>query len=236
MELVSWQHPTTTRLGVRVANPPPPKSVHLVGLGPSAREFVWMWLNPETPELLYERDEIWTVNRAVFGSVPHDLLFVMDNITQEAEQFPIYGRRLWQHDRPIITSDNLEGWPAHVHAYPFEAIMAWAQRTFRVARVDWFVNSMPYALLYAAWIGVEEVYCWGMDFVSHSSGKVVEDGHPNVAYWIAKVEEAGVNVIIPRNSSLCDANHREVMYGYQHDPRPGSAARRQLFWESVKGG
>jgi hypothetical protein len=231
---VTWQHPTTTRLGVRVADPRLPKSVHLVGLGPSGREFVWMWLTPETPPLLTERDEIWTVNRAVFGSVPHDLLFVMDNITTEAEQFPTYGKRLWQHDRPIITSDNLAGWPPHVLAYPVAEVMDWATRTFRTARTDWFVNSMPFALLYAAWIGVEEIYLWGMDFVSHSSGKVVEDGHPNVAYWIAKIEEAGVKVIVPNSSSLCDANHREVFYGYQRDPRPGSVQRRAQFWESVQ--
>ena len=230
---MSWTHPTTTRLGVRITDPRPPKSVHLVGLGPSGREFAWMWLNPETPELLTGRDEIWSVNRAVFGSVPHDLLFVMDNITNEAEQFPEYGERLWRHDRPIITSDNLAGWPAHVLAYPYAEVMDWADRTFQVARTDWFVNSMPFAMLYAAWIGVEELYLWGLDFVSHSSGKAVEDGHPNVAYWIAKIEEAGVKVVIPRSSSLCDANHREVFYGYQRDPRAASRFRRAEFYRRI---
>jgi hypothetical protein len=230
MELVNsaWQHPVQTSLGVPDPNHQPPKSIHLIGLGPSHRDYQQMWLNPETPEVLYQRDEAWTVNRGIFA-VPHDLLFCMDHITGEAENWPTYGSRLWHHDKPIITSDNAEGWPAHVLRYPFEEIWTWTQETFKhPPRSDWIINSMPFALIYAAFIGVEEIFTWGLDYHHHSSGRV-EDGHANCAYWVRVVEEIGVKVNAPHTSTFLDSNNRSFFYGYHKDPRPASQARRAKF-------
>jgi hypothetical protein len=230
MELVenTWQHPAKTSLGVPSKDPVSPKSIHLVGLGPSHHDFMQMWLNPETPEVLYGRDEIWTVNRGVF-CVPHDVVFVMDHLQGEANNFPVYGSRLWHHDKPVITSDNLEGWPDHVHKFPFDAIWTFFQSEYRhPPRCEWAINSIVFVLQYAAFIGVEEIFTWGLDYYHHKSGRV-EDGHSNVAYWVRVLEERGIKINAPHTSTFLDTSNRAFFYGYQEDPRPASSSRRATF-------
>jgi SAM-dependent methyltransferase len=60
----------------------------------------------------------------------------------------------------------------------------------------------------------------------HSSG-TVEDGHPNVAYWVGKLEATGLVVTTCADSSFLNANQRDHIYGYQRDPRtiPANRAR-----------
>lgn len=237
MELVKpWQHPTGKQ----------PKIVHLICLGPSHRDYDQAWLNPDTPELLANADEVWTVNRGVFN-IPHDLCFVMDYIEGEAFRYPIYGARLWNHDRHVITSERPADWPDHVLRYPFEEIYSWTQEWPKIkwtdsrgveyetgaapAHGDWWVNSIPYVIAYAAWIGVKRLNVWGGDYHHHSSGRV-EDGHPNVSYWAAEVERmTGMITGGPPTSTLFDSNQRSYIYGYQPhmDPRPQAVARRAQF-------
>jgi hypothetical protein len=231
----AWKHPTGKS----------PKTVHLVCLGPSHHDYDQAWLTPETPELLASADEIWTLNRGVFN-IPHDLLFVLDHIQGEADNFPVYGARLWNHDRHIITSDNCDGWPPHVHKYPFGEIYSWMQRWPKIkwqdpitgveyetggppAHGDWFVNSVSFIVCYAAYVGVKRLNIWGGDYHHHKSGRV-EDGHPNVAYWTGSVERAtGIQIGGPGSSTFLDSNMRHYIYGFQKDPRPQSVARRAAF-------
>ena len=214
-----WRHPTGRQ----------PKIVHLVGLGPTHHDFDQGWLTPHTPEVLWKADETWTINRGVFN-IQHDLVWVMDHITGEAQTYPHYGARLWNHDRPIITSDNLDGWPPHVHAYPFDAIWTWLNTEFNPppVHIDWWVNSVPYIVVYAAFIGVKQINGWGLDYHHHRSGRV-EDGHPNVAYWIAQMERVGLRCNGVDGSTFLDSNNRGFIYGYQADPRPAAVAQRQRF-------
>ena len=227
----TWKHPATTRLGMPDPGHQPPKSIHLVGLGPSHHDFLQMWINPETPDVCWQRDELWTVNRGIW-TLPADVTFVMDHINGEAANWPTYGWRLWNHDKPIITSDNLDGWPPHVYRYPFEEIWTFYSGLPRPARTEWVINSIPFVLMYAGFIGVKDIFCWGMDYHHHRSGRV-EDGHPNVAYYIRVLEEIGVNVHIGSTSTLLDTNNRAWFYGYQNDPRPQTIARRAQFRRMV---
>lgn len=228
-----WAHPTGGA----------PKTVHLVGLGPTHHDYDQQWLAPHTPDTLWQTDETWIINRGMFA-INHDMAWVMDHIQGEAENFPIYGAKLWNHDKPIITSDNLDGWPAHVHAYPWDEIMTWLSLwpktkwidCYGIERemagppvhVDWFHNSVPYIILYAAFIGVQKLYGWGLDYHHHKSARV-EDGHPNVAYWAGLMEKAGLQVIPFDQSTFLGAHQRGWIYGYQRDPRQVAASRRQRF-------
>ena len=215
-----WQHPT----GIA------PKTVTLVCLGPSRNTYIGGLFEHDLAESCIGADEIWTLNRGsnVFR---HDLLWVMDHIQGEADKHPRYGASLWHHDKPIITSDNLDGWPAHVHAYPFKAVWNWLIDTVNPMHGDWFHNSVAYIVVYAAFIGVKELRVFGADYASHSSG-VVEDGHPCVAYWVGKMEAAGMVVKAPVESHFLGINQRGWIYGYRHDPR-NLPSRRKRFRDLI---
>lgn len=211
-----WTHPTAN---------PAPKTVALVCMGPSRNAYVGACFENDLSDSVVGADEIWTLNRGV-TLFRHDLLFVMDHIQGEADQYPRYGAALWNHDRPIITSDNLDGWPAHVHAYPFREVWNWLRTGINPMHGEWFHNSVAYILVYAAYIGVTEIRVFGADYSAHRSG-VVEDGHPCVAYWVGKLESAGLTVLAPGDSAFLNINQRDWLYGYRDDPRkiPANRAR-----------
>lgn len=220
MDLLTWTHPT----------PRAPKTVALICLGPSRNAYVGGMFDHDLSQATTGCDEIWTLNRGA-GVFRHDLLWVMDHIQGEADKHPNYGAMLWRHDRPIITSDDCSGWPAHVHRYPWDAIQTWLLNTVNPMHGDWFHNSVAYIVVYAAFIGVRELRIFGADYHDHRNG-IVEDGHPNVAYWIAKMESAGMTVMIPADSGLLNANQRGWIYGYRYDPR-SYPARRKRFQDLI---
>lgn len=211
----NWQHPTGNA----------PKTVALVCLGPSRNAYINAWLAQDLSEAVCGLDEIWTLNRGI-GVFQHDLGFVIDHIQGEADKYPRYGALLWKHDKPIITSDNCAGWPEHVRKLPIREMWRWVSKTINPMHGDWYHNSLAYILLYAAFIGVRDLRVFGADYSMHSSG-TVEDGHPNVAYWVGKLEATGLVVTTPADSSFLNANQRGHIYGYQRDPRiiPANRAR-----------
>ncbi len=210
-----WTHPTGKT----------PKTVALVCLGPSRNAFIGANFENDLSDAIVGVDEVWTLNRGR-GAFKHDLCFVMDHITGEAEKYPRYGASLWRHDKPIITSDNCDGWPAHVHRYPFKEIWNWTIGAVNPMHGDWYHNSVAYIIVYAGFIGVKDLRVFGADYSMHSSG-VVEDGHPNVAYWTGKMESVGLKVTAPIDSAFLNMNQRGWLYGYRDDPRtiPANRAR-----------
>lgn len=245
---MSWTHPTGSR----------PKTVSLIGLGPTHHDYDQAFLAPQTPDPVWKVDEVWTINRGLMN-IRHDMAFVMDHLGSvtedgltigEAALYPVYGAAMWHHDKPIITSDNCTGWPEHVKRYPFDEIWSWMQSWQKRSIVnafgeeieaggppvhyDWCVNSVVFMMWYAAWLGVREVRCWGLDYHHHKSGRV-EDGHPNVAYWVGVMErEVGMKVQPFDQSTFLDAGQRSFFYGYQNDPRPNATMKRSLFRRLAK--
>lgn len=216
MDSLTWHHPTGKA----------PKIVALLCLGPSKEHYIGAQLARDLTEVTDGVDEVWTLNRGG-GAFRHDLLWVMDHIQGEADQYPRYGASLWRHDKPIITSDDADGWPAHVHRYPFRLIWNWLAQTVQPNHGDWYHNSLAYILPYAAWIGVRELRVFGADYHHHSSG-VVEDGHPCVAYWAGRLESAGLVVRPSEGSGFLNADRRDWIYGYRHDPRTAPARRARF--------
>lgn len=212
----SWTHPTGNQ----------PASAILVCLGPSRNTYVSGLLEHDLADACTGMDEVWTLNRGG-NAFKHDLLWVMDHIQGEADKHPRYGASLWKHDKPIITSDNLDGWPPHVRRYPFEAIWNWLAFDVNPMHGDWFHNSLAYILVYAAWIGIKELRVFGADYANHHSG-VVEDGHPCVAYWVGRLESVGLTVKVPEESQFLGCNQRRWIYGYRHDPRTIPTNRKRF--------
>jgi SAM-dependent methyltransferase len=211
-----WTHPTGKS----------PKIVTLVCLGPSRNSYIGARFEPDLSDCLAGVDEVWTLNRG-HSTFAHDLCFVMDHLGGEADKFPRYGASLWHHDKPIITSDNFDGWPGHVHPFPFKEVWNWLIGAVNPMHGDWYHNSLAYILIYAGFIGVKDLRIFGADYAQHSSG-LVEDGHPCVAYWVGKMEAAGLKVMTTPDSAFLGANQRAWIYGYQSDPRSAPANRARF--------
>lgn len=211
----AWTHPTGKT----------PKTVALVCLGPSRNSYIGACFESDLSDSLAGVDETWTLNRG-HSAFRHDLCFVMDHLGGESDKFPRYGASLWHHSKPIITSDNCDGWPAHVHKFPFKEVWNWTIGAVNPQHGDWYHNSVAYIIVYAAYIGVKELRIFGADYSMHSSG-VVEDGHPCVAYWVGKMEQVGLQVLAPGDSAFLNINQRSWIYGYRDDPRriPANRAR-----------
>lgn len=224
-----WAKLAHTRIGLPKKERSTPKNVHLVGLGPTHVQFLRNFLAGDPPDFMMLADAFWTLNRGIWF-VPHDLCFVMDHVQGEANRWPLYGARMWEHDRPIITSDTAvsNNWPSHVYEYPFAEIHEWAMDRPNPPDMNWIVNSVPYIFLYAAWIGVEKLHLWGIDYHHHSSSRF-EEGKSNASYWARFAEECGVEIFITPDSTFMDMNNREFIYGYSVDPRPIRKAKQELF-------
>jgi len=193
----NWQHPT----GVV------PERVALVSLGVTHQDYVSEWLNHDPSDTVFGRDETWTLNRG--GLVfKHDLLFVMDYLEGERTKWPRYGQMLWNHDKPIITS-QAENWPDHVHLFP-----EYALRSHFGAKHDYYHNSIPWIIAYAVWIGVKELTLWGCDYTHERSGGH-EDNRANAEYWVAIARERGLKILYPETSTLCNAGKNRYWYGYR---------------------
>lgn len=205
---MNWIHPTTGKT---------PKVVSLICLGDSSQKYLHASMEHNISDFVVNVDEVWTLNRGI-GAIRHDLAFVMDHIEGEACKYPRYGEMLLNHDKPIITSDTNESWPGHIYRYPWGEIQAWLTEHIKCAHQDWWHNSVAFILAYAAFIGVKDLRVFGADYANHSSG-VVEDGHPNVAYWAGVLERAGMAVRPVSGSSFLGANQRGWIYGYRFDPR-----------------
>lgn len=224
--MTQWKHPTGNS----------PKSAALVCLGPSSQTYIGCNLRPDLSEEVLGCDEVWTVNRGA-NVFRHDLLWIMDHIQGEADKNPRYGASLWKHDKPIITSDNMDGWPSHVHSYPFNEVWNWLRTVVNPMHGDWYHNSLAYIIVYAAFIGLKELRVFGADYSNHNNG-VVENGHPCVAYWVGRMESAGLLVRTTDDSAFLNSNQRSWIYGYNHDPRviPSNRKRFQdLIGQPVDG-
>lgn len=216
MDSLSWNHPTGSS----------PKIVTLICLGPSVNGYMAAKLSDDLADAVLGVDEVWTLNRGI-GIFDHDLGFVMDHIQGEADKFPRYGAMLWKHNKPIITSDNCEGWPDHVVKFPILEVWDWLIKSVQPMHGNWFHNSLAYILVYAAFIGVKEIRVFGADYTNHANG-VVENGHPCVAYWTGKLESQGLLVRASEESAFLNANQRTWMYGYRDDPRTIRANRARF--------
>jgi hypothetical protein len=130
-----------------------PKSVAMVGLGPSANNY-WLELagwDQEKPPW----QEVWVVNRASEAFV-HDVAFNMHDLRDLAKKFPNEGKRLLRVKTPLITTTAYKEYPTSV-AYPLMPVLDFLKTDL--------VNSTPaWMVAYAMLIGVKEIYLYGMDF------------------------------------------------------------------------
>ena len=194
--------------------------VALVALGHSCTEYMELAFGAGGRKRIF--DETWGVNAA--GDVIHcDRIFHMDDVKiQEAraaagnEKVAAMLEWMKVHPGPIMTSRKYDDYPGLVE-YPLEEIVNSLGSTY-------FNNTTPYAIAYAAHIGVKELFLFGVDY-TYPNIADAEKGRACCEYWIRAAQERGCEVSVAANSTIMDA-FKGAPYGYD---------TLDVKWEAVDG-
>lgn len=190
----------------------PPRHVSIVGLGPTSVHYLAQVRGLGGRHAYC--DETWTINALgdVFAS---DLIFHMDDVrVQEvraaaAPQSNIANMLAWvkDHPGPIVTSVAHDGYPGLVE-FPLEDVVNRFPKGY-------FNSTAAYAVAYAVHIGVQKLSLWGMDF-TYPDAHDAEKGRACVEYWLGIAVERGIEIAVPKQSSLLDALYPrdKRFYGY----------------------
>ena len=198
-----------------------PKSVALLGMGPSLRSYMDDSFRKKN---LQHFDEVWGVN-TVHRIFKCDKIWAMDDLKYGiGHNYPDWASELKLESIPIITSTAYDEFPTSV-AYPLEEVIN------KFKGDDFFSNTIAYAIAYAALIEVETLCCCGIDFY-YPEAKIVESGLGCVSYWLGIAKMCGVKYQVPNTSTLLDAHltqfdtdeknqiisQRRLRYGYDYNP------------------
>lgn len=189
-----------------------PAHVAIVGLGPSAAQYVSITRGMGGRHKFC--DETWVIN--AFGDVlACDRIFHMDDVrVQEvrAEAAPdsnIAAMLTWlrTHAGPVITSRTHPGYPGLV-AFPLEEVLN--EHPF-----GYFNSTAAYAVAYAIWLGVKKITLFGFDF-TYPNAHDAEKGRACVEFWLGIAAARGIQLSMPKTTSLMDALHQQAerFYGY----------------------
>lgn len=188
-----------------------PEKVVMIGLGVSAADYLQ---NQVGQELIIEYDEIWTCNMGL-RVFRHDKVWVMDDLRAQAKKFPVYGRLLATHDRPIITSQPYPEFPQSWR-YPIEEVV-------KEVGDDFLRNTVCYAIAYAMVTGVKDLTLYGCDFW-YPQMDIREEGSMNAAYLLGCARHFGMTFHLPPSTTLLSAHiSREAKDGKIHRPLYGYA-------------
>jgi SAM-dependent methyltransferase len=194
------------------AAPAAPQHVAILGLGPSVRQFL------EVTKRLGGRrafcDEVWGIN-ALGDVFACDRIFHMDDVrVQEIRsaarpESNIAHMLAWlkKHPGPVVTSRAHPGYPGLVE-FPLEAVL----NEFPDA---YFNSTAAYAVAYALHLGVKKISVFGFDF-TYVDAHDAEKGRACVEFWLGIASAHGVQIALPRTTSLMDAMYPQDkrFYGY----------------------
>ena len=73
----------------------------------------------------------------------------------------------------------------------------------------------PYAVAYAIWLGVKKITLFGCDF-TYPNAHDAEKGRACVEFWLGIATERGIEISVPKTTSLLDAMYTQAarFYGY----------------------
>jgi hypothetical protein len=184
-------------------NKPLPKSVAIVAMGYSHKEFI-----SDMSRGTKRFDEVWTLNG--FGkTIAHDRFFLMDDLKMQEVRA---GQNKYveglldtakNHPGPVYTSRVYPDYPNLVE-YPIEGVI-------NATGSCYLNNSVPYMIAYAVALGVEEISIYGADYTY--GDKRTERGRGCVEFWLGLATARGIKVNVPEASSLLDGGSTEI-YGY----------------------
>lgn len=189
-----------------------PEHVAILGLGPSVRQFL------EVTKRMGGRrafcDEVWGIN-ALGDVFACDRIFHMDDVrVQEIRSaarpdsnIAHMLRWLKTYPGPVVTSRAHSDYPGLVE-FPLEAVL----NEFPDA---YFNSTAAYAIAYALHLGVKKISVFGFDF-TYPDAHDAEKGRACVEFWLGLASAHGVQIALPRTTSLMDAMYQQDkrFYGY----------------------
>lgn len=195
--------------------PPPdaPKSVAILGLGPSLKTYVGFATRMGARHRL--ADEVWAINAAI-DVIKCDLGFHMDDVRIQqirADAMPtgnIAAMLPWLKTTtvPVLTSRSHPDYPNLIE-FPLAEVL----NSCRGHR--YFNSTAAYAVAYAIHRGVKKIMCFGCDF-SMPNVHHAEAGRACMEFWLGMAAERGIDLSFPKSTTLLDANvePRLRLYGY----------------------
>lgn len=198
-----------------------PEHVAIVGLGPSSAQYV------SVTRALGGRhrycDETWVIN--AYGDVlAHDRVFHMDDVriqeirAKAAPESNIAAMLQWlkTHPGPVITSRAHPDYPGLIE-FPLEEVLNAFPQCY-------FNSTAAYAVAYAVWLGVKKISLWGMDF-TYPDAHDAEKGRACVEFWLGVAAERGIQIAMPKTTTLMDALHTQAERFYGYDTQDLAFAR-----------
>jgi hypothetical protein len=186
--------------------------VAILGLGPSLDEYVSITRRAGGRHRYC--DETWGIN-ALGDVLACDRVFHMDDVriqeirAQARPESNIAGMLAWlkQHPGPIVTSRAHPDYPG-LEEFPLEAVLNKFPQGY-------FNSTAAYAVAYALHVGATKLSIFGCDY-TYPNAHDAEKGRACMEFWLGMAALAGVQIAVPRSTSLLDALHplAERFYGY----------------------
>lgn len=189
-----------------------PRSVAMVGLGPTSQEYFG---SAASKKGFLEVEEVWVVNSGI-GVLQANYGWIMDDLRHCESEYPDWTWKMRRLDIPLVTCRPYKEYPTSV-AYPLDEVCDFIQD-------DYFTTTPSYMIGYAMFRKIKEVYIYGMDFW-YPGGMAYEHGSACVAYLLGIAREKGMNYKIPQTSTLLDAH----LCGFEDTPDGGKKRRRKLY-------
>ncbi len=108
---------------------------------------------------------------------------------------------------PVVTSRKHPEYPALVE-FPLEDILNHLGH-------DYFNSTAAYAVAFAIHVGATKISLFGMDF-TYPNVHDAEKGRACVEFWLGQAHARGLNINLPKTSTLMDSCYPQAsrLYGY----------------------
>lgn len=187
--------------------------VAIVGMGPSAESFM------DTAKRLGGRsafcDQVWAIN-GLGDVLACDMVFHMDDVrvqeirakAQPESNIAQMLKWLKTSKPPVMTSRAHPDYPA-LQEFPLAEVLTKYPSCY-------FNSTAAYAVAYAVHIGATKISCWGMDF-TYPDAHDAEKGRACVEFWLGIATAAGIELAMPKGTSLMDALYSQDKRFYGFD-------------------
>lgn len=185
------------------SKPPAPRSVAIVAMGSSRSDYISMAINRHSR--FGVADEIWAIN-SMLGIIQWDKGFMVDPYDEMPAPYMDTFKSA-SPGKPIFTSKTNPAYPNLVE-YPVEEVVN------SLGGLPYLNTSVAYALAYALYLGVKEIWLFGCDFCYPDVYKA-EAGRACVEAWIMHGLMKGHNIHICNSSTLFDTSLGMPLYAFK---------------------